>query len=127
MKENKKLNSFIVIITLLLFICFVSLILHDNSSSKTANIYLDNVLIRSVVLSDMDADSEFTIESEYGYNKINVKNGKICISEADCPDKTCVKTGWTDSAINPIICIPHRLEIVINKTDENNITDGVAG
>ena len=53
------------------------------------------------------------ITTESGYNKIIISNGEIFVSEADCPDKVCVKTGAISDGGVPIICLPHRLEIRI--------------
>lgn len=54
-------------------------------------------------------------KSDYeGYkngNLIVVENKKVRVEEADCPDKTCVLTGASDS--REIICMPHGLTIRI--------------
>lgn len=53
----------------------------------------------------------FHIESENGWNEITIRDGSICISDADCPDQTCVKTGMLRSESLPIVCLPHKLVI----------------
>lgn len=44
-------------------------------------------------------------------NLILVKDGKVCIEQADCPDKTCVRMGAKNSG--EIICLPHGLTIKV--------------
>lgn len=93
-------------------------ILMKNASVKDpiAEIYQNGVLIRSLPLSE---DCEFTVTCNEGFNTITVKNGAVMISEADCPDKVCVKTGAVSGGAIPIVCLPHRLEIrVINGSPE---------
>ena len=124
MKSNRKLLFFIVIIAFLSLVCILFILLTGDSKDKKASIYLNNELYRTINLSDLSIDDEFIIETEHGFNRIWVRNGMICVYEADCPDKTCVKTGWTNSASRPIICIPHRLEIVVDDITE---IDGVSG
>ena len=124
MKSNRKLLFFIVIIVFLSLVCILFMLLTTDSENKKASIYLNNELYRTVNLSDLSIDDEFIIETEYGFNRIKVRNGMICVSEDDCPDKTCVKTGWTNSFSRPVICIPHRLEIVVDDISE---IDGVSG
>ena len=51
-----------------------------------------------------------------GWNEITIKDGSICISDADCPDKTCVKTGLLRSESLPIVCLPHKLVIQLEET-----------
>lgn len=56
-----------------------------------------------------EPDRVFDMEYEGRKNTIEIKDGKIRVIAADCPDKVCVNTGEL-SAI-PIICVPNRLEI----------------
>ncbi len=56
-----------------------------------------------------EKDRVFDIEYEGRTNTIEIKDGKLRVIAADCPDKVCVNTGEL-SAI-PIICVPNRLEI----------------
>ena len=51
-----------------------------------------------------DADGTF-------YNVISVERGRIRVSEANCPDKACVRQGWLSGGVMPIVCLPHRLVI----------------
>lgn len=77
-----------------------------------AEIIQDGKVIRTVSLSE---NTEFTVTCEGGFNTVVVKNGAVMISEADCPDKVCVKTGAISGGAVPIVCLPHRLEIrVVN-------------
>jgi len=62
-----------------------------------------------------EPDRTFEIKTADGANTIEIKDGRICVSEADCPDKTCVRMGWLDSAATPVVCLPHHL--VIEYTD----------
>ena len=124
MKNSKEILIFAFIIFFFCVFCFLFFVFSDVNSVKKACIYSDGSLYETIYLSDNDYESEFIIESEYGYNKIKVSDGKICVLEADCPDKTCVNTGWTNSAANPVICVPHRLEIVIEGSAQ---IDGVSG
>ena len=51
--------------------------------------------------------------------------GKIRVSEADCPDKTCVRMGWLNSAAMPVVCLPHHLVIGFADGGEGGV-DAVA-
>ncbi|GHV47188.1 lipoprotein [Clostridia bacterium] len=85
-------------------------------SGDSAEIYLDHRLIRTVNLLE---EQEFVVEIPGGgHNTVTVRDGKIAVTEADCPDKVCVGTGFQSGRI-PVICLPHRLEIRV-------ITSGLA-
>lgn len=55
-------------------------------------------------------NQEITIRSpDGGMNMVEIADGEIRISHADCPDQTCVKTGVLYSESLPIVCLPHKL------------------
>ena len=73
---------------------------------------------------DLRIDQEFTVTAaEGGRNVITVKDGKIGVTQADCPDHYCMERGMINSGAQ-IVCLPNRL--VITLTGEQSI-DGVAG
>lgn len=94
--------------------------------AQTALVYQDGVCIRTIDLSRVDAPCSFTVEWENGYNIIEVERGRIRVSEADCPDKVCVRRGWVSDSAAPIACLPHKLVIQLEGGGEADI-DGVAG
>ena len=80
------------------------------AEDPVAEIRLEGALIRTVPLSE---EAEFTVDCGDGYNTVTVSDGAISVTAADCPDKVCVKTGAISGGGAPIICLPHRLEIVV--------------
>ena len=74
-------------------------------------------------LSTME-DQTIDVKYEGRVNTIQIENGRICVSEADCPDQTCVHMGWLESGKLPIVCLPNHLIIKFADTDEN--VDAVA-
>lgn len=121
-KYRLSLVVFSMILLLVVLICLFFFVFSDNEGNKTAYVYSEGKLLYII---DLDSDNgEFEITTENGYNIVSIKDGKIGIIEADCPDKTCVKTGFTDNPFIPVICMPHRLEIVIEGNSPE--TDGVS-
>ena len=73
---------------------------------------------------DLNEDREFTLHSlDGGYNTIAIREGKIAVIAADCPDQYCVKQGFCNSGVQ-IVCLPHGL--VISFLDDVGI-DGAVG
>ncbi len=83
---------------------------NGETDNPAAEIRLNGEVVKTVPLSE---DCEFTVESEGGYNTVRVQNGAVSVVAADCPDKVCVRTGEISGGGVPIICLPHRLEIVV--------------
>ena len=64
-----------------------------------------------IITIDLRMDQEFILEAAGGgYNIVSVKNGKIAVTKADCPDQYCVQRGFCGSG-TPIVCLPHNLII----------------
>ncbi len=99
----------ILILLLLISALILSLSFHNRSSSEFARIYHHNRLIHTV---DLSVDSIFALNNSA---LIEVKSGKVRISESSCSQQYCVKQGWSNS--NPIICVPN--EILINFEDKD--------
>ena len=56
---------------------------------------------------DLMIDQEFTVD---GRNTVTVKDGKIAVTWADCPDHYCMKRGFCAGGTD-IVCLPNRLVI----------------
>ena len=50
---------------------------------------------------------------EGGINRLIIENGRAWIAEADCPDGLCVKQGMISQKGQSVICLPHKLVVVI--------------
>jgi len=68
---------------------------------------------------DLQEEQTIRIETDLGYNIIEIQNSTVSIKEADCPDQYCVSKGAVSSPADPIVCLPHRLviQIVSDKTE----------
>ena len=122
MKSNKFWICIFCVI--LLVSAAVAFILRQGTENQ-ACIYLDGELIERLDLSAVTEPYYITIESETGINVITVENGRIRISEADCPDGSCIRQGWAGGG-TPIVCLPHRLVIELENAAYPDI-DAVAG
>jgi len=117
-----KTRSWILIFALILIVCIgVSFyFLAPGEASTRAQITSHGEIIKTV---DLRIDQEFTVESGDGCNVVTVKDGKIGVSEASCPDHYCMKRGMCNSGTE-IVCLPNRL--VIRFLGEQEI-DAVVG
>lgn len=110
---------------MILFGSAIALLKPVKSSGTTAKIYRDGVCVYSVELSGVKAPYTLRFKGENGYNTVLVENGRICVCEADCPDKICVHQGWISESGAPVVCLPNKLVIKIEKGAAQDI-DGVS-
>jgi hypothetical protein len=74
----------------------------------------DETVLYTINLTESE-DRTIVVEYEGRTNTIEIKEGKICVSQAECPDHTCVKMGTLNSNALPIVCLPNHL--VVRFTD----------
>ena len=118
-----KTKSWIIMITIILVVCCVlsCFLFFMKPNGHIANIYVDGKCVRSIDLDTITAQDKFVIKSEFGSNTILIEPGRICVSDADCPDKVCVSSGWLGSSSAPIVCLPHRLVIKLEGSAGNGL------
>ena len=68
-------------------------------------------------------DTTFDVTRDDHVNTVEIRDHRIRVSSADCPDQTCVRMGWLRSASMPIVCLPH--DLVIEYTDDTDELDAV--
>lgn len=81
------------------------------------------------VIKTLDLNSgETTIEVngyQGGVNKVVINDGKVSMTEADCPDELCVKTGKISRLGETIVCLPHRVVVEIKGSQDDDSIDSV--
>ena len=105
----------------LIFGILGTVLLHTNGQAQAAEIYSEGQLLKTVSLA---MDQEFTVENTHGgSNTVTVKNGKIAVTSATCPDHYCMHRGFCSGGA-PIICLPNALEIRFLKDSPVDISIG---
>ena len=120
-----KLRILIIIAAAVFIAGIIGCVLVLNAPKKnTVIIKSGGKVLYTLDLSKED-DRAFEVKSsDGGVNLIEIKDGKIRVKSADCPDKTCMRMGWLESSAMPVVCLPHRL--VIEFTDDDGGVDAVA-
>lgn len=117
-----KTKYWIAILTVVLLGCVAAsfALLSPGEDAVRAEIRSEGKVVRTVSLS---VDQEFEITTATGRNVVTVKDGKIAVTEADCPDHYCMDRGFCSGGTQ-IVCLPNRL--VIHFLGEQEV-DGIAG
>ena len=119
-----KVKILIIIAAVIFALGIAGSILVLNAPQKdTVVIKRDNKILYTIDLKTAE-DKMFDIEYKGSKNTVEIKDGRIRVKDAECPDKVCVKTGWLSSSAVPIVCLPNHL--VIEFADKGGI-DAVAG
>ena len=103
-----KTKFWVLILGVVLCLCLgLSVWLLWPGDAKSAEVYSDGQLLFTL---DLRIDQEKTVHSEYGTNVITVKDGKVAVTQADCPDHYCMDRGFCSGGVQ-IVCLPNRLVI----------------
>jgi hypothetical protein len=102
---------------------------HQKKEAVIAEIYVRGECVRTIDLSEVSEPERFDVEGEIGKNTVLVEPGRICITDADCPDHVCVHMGWLSAEHSfPIVCLPNKVVIQLaDGADNPNQIDGVTG
>lgn len=127
-KTKYWVSGIIIVLILSVLVILFQQKIHGEQNVR-AEIYSDGELIRTIVLSETAFPYSFTVEGENGKNVVSVEAGRICVSEADCPDQICVHQGWQSGGAAPIVCLPNKLviqfEAISPEQTEEFTVDGV--
>lgn len=94
------------------------LVLGENATA--VKVISNGELLYTLPLSE---DTRVEVSTALGTNVVTVKNGKVAVTEADCPDKHCMDRGYCSGGTQ-IVCLPNRL--VLEFTGSPSV-DAVAG
>ena len=111
MKQVKDRTIVIVVVIISLLFAVGGYIFNCVNPGKVVIITVNNEEYMTLPLSE---NKELIVDNEYGINRIVIKDGKVCVESADCPNKTCVRQGEIDKLSESIICLPHKLSITIS-------------
>ena len=121
--RNKYIADIILVISLVILTLVTSIFIYKKQTSN--KIYVE-VSINGEFTNKYSIDENIEIMLKTG-NVLVIKDGNVCISNADCPDGLCVKQGTISKANESIICLPNKLVVRIvedntslNKDDDND-------
>ena len=117
-----KTRTWILLLSAVALVCLgLSLwVLLPGSNAAAVEVWSEGGKLCTLSLAQ---DRTMEVESKNGTNVITVKDGKVAVTEADCPDGHCMARGYCSGGVQ-IVCLPNRL--VLKFTDDTGI-DGVAG
>lgn len=124
MKNYKVKKSDIIVIAVVLCaaaLVFLCLNLFS-AGGRTAVVEQNGTVIAELPL---DEDTVFEVKSGgKTTNVVEVKGGKVSVTEADCPDKICRKHRAISKSGESIVCLPNKVIVTVSGGDGE--VDGVA-
>ena len=119
MKSDRKtrLRDIILIASFLVLGLVLLVVMRPSSEiGSTVVVQADGVIIARYPLSE---DGVFVLNG--GLNTIEIKDGKVRMMEAHCPNLQCVHQGWIRRGHQSIVCLPNKLIVTIE--GDNDVVD----
>ncbi len=113
----------IILIGSIIIIAIAAIFIFQLTKSEGAKIVItvDGEAYKTL---DLNKDTTLNIDDHMGHkNMIVVKDGTVKMTEANCPDKLCVKHKSIHYSHETIVCLPHKLvvEIIDGETSDVDI------
>ena len=90
---------------------FLGAKLMHKSPAEIVEVSVDGKVVETL---DLAKDQELTIqEDDSSYNHLVIKDRKIWVDDASCPDKVCITKGKIEYATETIVCAPNKMVITI--------------
>ncbi|GMG97264.1 NusG domain II-containing protein [Tepidimicrobium xylanilyticum] len=112
MTKGDKILIFSILVISLLSLFYIRNMAF-NYDEKYISIQVNGIEIKKIIFDRSLIGKTISIKTEFGYNLIEIGDGKVRVIEADCPDKLDVKQGYISEVGEVIVCLPNRLVIEI--------------
>ncbi len=76
----------------------------------TVEITVDGAVKKELSLTE---DTVYRLETEHGYNVVEIKDGKAKVIEADCRDGLCTEQKRISKTGETIVCLPHKTVVTV--------------
>ncbi len=126
-KEMTKADLILVLLLILLSIAGIVGIFvvgMQSTAEMYVSVQVDGVEAEAIPIDASTEGKTYAIRTKYGENIIQIKDEKVSIVKADCPDQLCVHQGEIDRVGPMLVCLPHHLLIELKAVDEQSDVDG---
>jgi len=126
--KHLKFGDIIVIVLVITAALGIGLLFTDKAPAENlyAEIYVDGEKINEISLHEAKNQKMNITHGDLSFI-VDIKDGKIAITDIDCPDQVCVKTGHIGQNGQVIACVPNRVVIKTIAHNEKGEIDIVVG
>lgn len=116
-----------LLIVVVIFLSFISLGYINrqgiSDEDKYVSIQYNGKEVNKVIFDKQIVGTTIPIETDLGYNLIEVGDEKVRVLEADCPDQIDVEQGWISNIGETLICLPNRLVVEVKGLSTSDEVD----
>ena len=113
----KKKDMILIVAVLAISLISLAAIKMTQKDGKEVIVTVDG---KEVYKTSIKKDQIYQIPEENGTNVMQIKDGKVTMIEATCPDHYCMKQKAVDEHGGSIICLPNKVVIEGENTAEDS-------
>ena len=115
---DKVIIGLVVLLAVASYLVFSCTVFGEQPES--VEISVDGKRYATYNLAEINRKNIVEIDTEFGYNLIEITNRGARMLEASCPDKTDIQSGEITKTGQVIICAPNRVSVkIVGKTKSN--------
>ncbi len=126
-KKSHLRNDIILVAVLLVLVIIGGIYLFVfRSSGNFVRVTVDGKLYNEYLLSQNIVEDIYTGNNGEHLNRLVIKDGKVFVETANCPDGICSKHRAVFRDGESIICLPHRVVITVLTDETTDAPDAVS-
>ena len=122
--KNKLFIIIIIIIVIFVIGIVGSAVVFMMPSKSHVRILSDGKEVYTADLK-LTEDTVFDVAYQGHVNTVEIKDHKIHVKDADCPDQTCVKEGKAKPG-KPLVCLPNHVIVTVTASDGEPDYDAIS-
>jgi hypothetical protein len=114
-----------ILFSTLILLSFLGIIFIGEVLPKNMTVHIEADGKPAYVLP-LDEDRVISVAGHEGKTFVEIKGGRVRITESPCHNKLCIQQGWIRSGV--IVCLPNRVIVTIGDHDgKDRIVDAITG
>lgn len=106
-----------VAVAMVLAVLIASIVMLTAKKGGTVEVYVDGKLTYSYAWTKPHLRGRLRQRQ----NVVEIKDGKVSVIDADCNNRACVKSNAISKKGEQIVCLPHKLIVVIKGGSEGEL------
>ena len=122
-KGDKILISAIVVLSLLAYV--IIYFSGSEDRDKYISVQFNGSEFKRLTFTSKNDSYKYKLDTDEGLNIIEVDGDKVHMTEADCPDKLCIKQGYISKVGEVLVCVPNKVVVEIKSDNSEKELDGI--
>lgn len=118
----KRKDIILIVIVLLLALFGFGVMKWKQKDGKEVVVTING---NEVYRTTLSKNQTYKIPTKSGLNVMKIKDGKVTMKKADCPDQICHKHKAIEKSGETIVCLPHKVVIEVSSDKDDQELDGM--